>query len=343
MVTKEATELQGAIAGPWLFCHIPKTAGTSFRAGLEAVLTPEELLRDYGPKSEATSPELKEKLNALGNGEQWRFLCGHFPLDRYGERFSAARIATFVRRPLQQLVSHYEHHRRHMGFAGSLIDFAGRQGGAGVQTQMLRGVPVQLLGFVGVTEQMAESLDVFNAVSGLPPVPEVEANQNPDKSAAGYGVKLSDFPEALRSRILGDYWLYVQATRILGSRLAALKAGEGWTHGAFSTITPHWIEGVAFRVGGGRVPVELRRNGSLVAVLATGVPPNLPGCLGLSGGRQGFRFEFSQPLARGERIELRDADSGQWLDTQQCTQSGPQFAYRPPHELAAGGNVAVPA
>lgn len=316
-------------SGPWLFCHLPKTAGTSFRAALEAGLGEEHILRDYGPRSAFTTPELQARLQQAPAERDWTVLGGHFDLSRYARNFRPEQVLTFVRRPLQQLVSHWEHHRRHQDYTGSLEDFAQQRSGAGLQSRMLGGMPVQLLGLVGLTEEWEQSLALFNRLSGSDLQP-LWSNRNPDKEDPAYDLRLQQLPPAARAAVRQDFWLHLQARRVLQRRVQAQQEGRPWMHGAVLALQADGLQGAAWWADDPNRPATIRlcRSGQPEQLLPVAETVSWPLPFAQREGR-GFRAQWAQPLQLGEVVDLYCADTGQWLDSQEWRGPAEELMRRP--------------
>lgn len=174
---------------PVLFIHIPKTAGTSFRFAADSFFE-ERAAWDYGPEARATTDFLvRSEAESLDSGELQRkldelrieLLGGHVQYDTYAESFPAEQVITFVRDPVERVISAYHHHKRHQGFQGELIAFASRGRQRNRQWKALKGAPLDRIGVLGLTERYRDSLELVRRRFGWD-LPYLEANQNPQRS-----------------------------------------------------------------------------------------------------------------------------------------------------------------
>ncbi len=299
-----------------LFCHIPKTAGTSFRKELERVLPEDSLLCDYGAESPTTSEHLVERVAQPEGQRDWQVLCGHFQLNRYAAHFAPWELTVFVRPPREQVISHWEHRKRVQGYTGSLEEFALSVSGTGQQSRMLNGVPVQLLGFVGITNRYEDSLSLFRSLYPIDAQPQ-ELNVNPEREQPNYDRQKYQLPAAGRHREKADYDLFIQANRTLKARLdfVQTRPAQEWVHGAITTLDAHRVKGIAFnRAATPHLPLQVLVNGEHAGFCCTGEPAAaLPG-IALPQGC-GFQLLLPKRLQARDRVEVRALPDGQWLDT----------------------------
>ena len=103
-------------ARPWLFLHIAKTAGTSFRHGIlrRCVQWYEDPYGlNVGEPSIATlpTPEMLESYRNLP--KRIKLVAGHFMYDSFRDIFAPDHTMTFFREPVARLVSNYHMSLRH--------------------------------------------------------------------------------------------------------------------------------------------------------------------------------------------------------------------------------------
>ena len=175
------------------FVHVPKTAGSSFRIAAEGYFGKNNTFFDYGQDSSDTNKHIVEleyrKNDRLAVGvllaQRAQFLSGHVNYAKYGQFFKAKNIVTFVRDPLQQVKSHYEHFTRHYGYSEDFETFVSKPQFSNLQSKYLKGVNVESLGFVGLTEEYEESLGLMNKYYGFD-IDFLSLNKNSGKSGGHY-------------------------------------------------------------------------------------------------------------------------------------------------------------
>ncbi len=156
----------------YIFVHIPKTAGTSFRFSLADKLSS---LWDYGADSPNTSNEIKttvyndrpNELVEVAEKNKADFVSGHFPASKYKDIFPDAKLIAFVREPVARVISEYNHHVRLGGYTQSIEVFCASPIHKNKQYGCFSGLNIDDFYFVGLTEQYAHSLSIFNNMTGL--------------------------------------------------------------------------------------------------------------------------------------------------------------------------------
>lgn len=221
--------------------HIPKTAGGSFGRMLR-LACPGRVHFDFGDPHrfvDLEPPELPTRLWRLyhtmlgmARRRQWRnrpapgttCIHGHFQATKYRPAYPDARLAVWLRDPVERLVSHYRYWLRQPDFghsacrrlhqqALSLEQFAALPSMRDLQARYLDGVTLEAFWFVGVQERFeSQSQDFFRRM-GVPVPPQFQAHVNPAKPIAlEYGLD-----DALRARLLDlnpqDHALYQSALK----------------------------------------------------------------------------------------------------------------------------------
>ena len=156
----------------FIFIHIPKTAGTSFRLSLADEISS---FWDYGANSLSTSDEIKStvysndpgKLVEISKQNEVGFISGHFPALKYRSLFPEAKLLTFVREPVDRVISEYNHHVRLNGYTKPINTFCTSPAHKNRQFKCFSGLSVDDFYFVGLTERYSHSLTLFNDITGL--------------------------------------------------------------------------------------------------------------------------------------------------------------------------------
>lgn len=226
-------EVMESTIKPLFFVHIPKTAGTSFRKALEAM---QPMEKDYGANACETSVlvrtfmhdnvtpyALKQEMLAKPFA-----LTGHVHIQKYADFFDIRNIVTFVREPIGQIVSHYNHFINHNGFKGDFAQFYRAGQFRNVQARYLNGFPLTLVGHVGITERYDDSLTLINHCLGLALVP-LRKNIGERTSQQKNELPHSVIEELMQFNEL-DVQSYKQAVEIHQQRKELLVQGKEWSH-----------------------------------------------------------------------------------------------------------------
>ncbi|WOD06162.1 hypothetical protein [Marinomonas sp. GJ51-6] len=293
-----------------LFVHIPKTAGTSFRHALDEF---GGACRDYGKNSEETSLLIKEKIyinkdeflayeTFLASNYQW--LCGHFSVSKYLYWFLVRDVVIFLRNPIEQLISHYNHVVSHQGYTKSFDVFCTRPLAHDFQSTTLDGFPFELLGVVGITERYNESLDVLNH-HFCATYKSKKVNSSPKKV-----MKIEDVTEEqekrLEAQLKNDITLYEKATSLLDSRIKLENAGFEWCHCVANINANNVLSGCAFYSrSNDAVEIDLLRNGVLLKQFsATNFYGQYPRAKFPRNRHIGFRVSLPQNIKDDDLLEL---------------------------------------
>lgn len=195
--------------------HIPKCAGTSFRALLDGYFG-DRIWHNYG--TIFSRDQAKPGLVPVNTN----IIHGHFLADAFDDLFPGRRLVTWVRHPVERVVSNYYHFLRspdmrddccrmlHENRLG-LREFADLDWMKNMATRYLARKPVSDFVFVGVSERFEQSMRVFCSTLGFQrPPTEPRENVNPCRHAETYDLTSGDFGYILARNALDLEW-YRQA------------------------------------------------------------------------------------------------------------------------------------
>jgi hypothetical protein len=196
--------------------HVPKCAGTSFRHVLHGICG-EDVWYNYGTifSREQAKPEL------VPDGT--RIIHGHFLADSFDDILPDRELITWVRDPVERLVSNYHHFLRSPDMRDdccralherglSLREFAELDWMRNMATRYLANKPLDDFRFVGISEQFDSSMRLFEGTFGLqvPGRVQPRVNTNPDRKTARYPITWGDHDYILERNTVDMSW-YKQA------------------------------------------------------------------------------------------------------------------------------------
>ena len=165
-----------------LSLHIPKTGGVSFRQML-ATLFGENYCQTYWEITDAHGRVLADFPASV------RCVHGHFYAEKLRRRFPAAALVTWVREPVERIVSFYQYWHREPDWKNPLCralhehdwtlrDFAARDETRNEMTRYFGCVAPEEFAFIGLTERFAESMQLFVQLFHLTAVPTARATDS---------------------------------------------------------------------------------------------------------------------------------------------------------------------
>jgi hypothetical protein len=313
---------------PVFFIHIPKTAGTSFRIAAIRYYGQGRVCSDYGKNSDNSSASVKNltfpgaDLHGLKRTlavQEVGMITGHVNLSKYNPIIPLTDIATFLRNPIEQVISHYEHWVRLYGYSGTLEEFVREDRFANVQSRCLSGVPVSLIGFVGLADAYDPSVDIFNHTYGV----QFETLFMNTKTTSGgsapiYG-SIEEVDPAMvaliRRRNRLDIDCYSKAQQLFKQRQDLIASDQPITYGIVRVQDGTKVSGIAFRRDCDRpVSLDFLINDEKVGeTRACEFRPNMQTWSSPRSGCVGFRYTLEKPLGEGDQFSCKVGETGQEL------------------------------
>jgi hypothetical protein len=204
--------------------HVPKSAGTSFRRVLEEVCGA-RIWFNYG--TIFSREQAKADLVPAGT----KFIHGHFLADAFDDLFPDRRLVTWVRDPVERLLSNYHHFLRSPDMRDDccrallerkldLRQFADLEWMRNYTAHYLANKPVGAFAFVGIAERFEESIRLFCESFGFRDATRIPRdNTNPERAGEAYALSPED-RAYIRERNAGDLAWYAEASARLTREIA---------------------------------------------------------------------------------------------------------------------------
>ncbi len=228
--------------------HIPKCGGISFEHVLCSI---------YGKKRVWRRYDALAQLGRAGTDrppEGVRCIHGHFPSYTFDALAPDADLVTWLRHPVERVISNYHHFLRHPQPDNpcyralrernlSLESFAALDGMRNEATRYLGGKPAEAFKFIGIMEKYEESLERFGEIFGVSlPRKVPRENANPQRQSQTYPVTAETYARILALN-LQDLRTYERAEADLDAWIRQRAAAEA----RVASETPAWSR--AWRVG----------------------------------------------------------------------------------------------
>lgn len=310
------------------FVHIPKTAGTSFRKSAENYFGSDKVVYDYSLNSAETSEVVASVVYGDGDifafGELLKereacFLSGHVPAVKYVHLAGAPQTVTFLRDPIQRVVSEYHHFVRHNGYEGDFPSFYRQPQFVNRLSKLLNRVPLEAIGFLGLTEDYARSLDILNDRYSTE-ILHVVMNTGRKDNEKGYEVPQQQLSE-LQALNESDLKLYEEGVKLFNQRKQLFNDNLPYVHGAIQGLNKNSLQGWAWHSDSDSpVDVDISLDGrTLRTVKAQTFRPGLLQFSPPRNGYVGFQLKFPEPLKPGVRVKVVVSETGQVLgDVEFC-------------------------
>lgn len=215
--------------------HVPKTGGTTFKRVLKQVYGDEEIFFDYPHKG-----PIRNKLLTSDRSEI-RIIHGHFPGDKYDDKYPDARKVIWLRNPINRLISHYffwkswqvltvPRQRIEADDLRSVVEFAERPEVQNIlAANFLKNQSLKDFYFVGIQEFFREDLIQLERVLKWQTYELEDKNKNPYPEYELLLEKLLASPEVIRKiRNLNreDIEIYTEGLNRREERINKWKAGK---------------------------------------------------------------------------------------------------------------------
>ena len=219
-----------------IFVHIPKTAGTTFKSVLFNHFKPEERIvvdsKDWlEPNLYINSREGLPDAKQIKPNNNVKFIMGHFKASRFSNLYPTADLITWVRDPLQRIVSSYYYYlfitpdsrgvlKKHRKY--DIIDiekFVSHNANKNSMSKQLN-ISLNKFKFIGIAENFSKELIRYQTIMNSKEL-ALEAtkdyNINPIKKSTQEVYEVNeDIKELIMRENKKDYELYNECLKIAG-------------------------------------------------------------------------------------------------------------------------------
>jgi hypothetical protein len=182
-----------------LSLHIPKTGGLTFGRVLAAIYR-EDFYCSYREITNCRGEPLASLPANI------RCVHGHIHAEELLERYPAARLVTWVRDPVQRVVSLYHYWRREPDWQHplcrtlherrlSLLDFARMEDARNDMSRYFGRLRPEDFSFIGILEELPASMELFFRRFDLRPLPVSHGHRNPVRDTGGYRLGADQWAE----------------------------------------------------------------------------------------------------------------------------------------------------
>lgn len=306
------------------FSHIPKTAGTSLRLAAIKRFGERRVVSDYGPTrhtSAIVSDLVHEKQDYYAfrqylEHRRVRLLAAHAPMRYYRRIFPSANIVTFVRDPVERIVSHYHTAVKFQQYPHTLVRFCREEKYQNLQSAYFEQMPPELVGFVGITERYEESLQVLRAQYGHAFV-QLTLNRTAHKDRqSSHASQLDDWTvNLIREQNQKDLALYQTCCELFETRLQAYRCYRPHVFGKVKHLDGESVQGwAAPSMDTDPVVLDVSVNGEHYRSVTAGqYVPEMKERNAPRAGYIGFNCRFEQPLSAGDEVICRVRGGSQEL------------------------------
>ena len=294
----------------FFFSHIPKTAGTSFRAAFELTAV---TYKDYKNNTKVLSKAINQLI--YKNQDFYAFkqcftkneiawITGHVMLDKYIDLVQVTHSITFMRNPVERVISQYQHHVKYHGFTRDLSTFLSLPVSKNIQAKYLGYLPLSLIGHVGITEQYNDSLFLINQQYGFDfsfKNKNINTQSKTSFDALDESLKL-----AITKQNSRDIKLYHEALFLHESRMSFIKQSIPWTYGYAMVNRRGVLQGCAYQYNNDVViNLSIKINDKVVKVVAAKGFYSLHPKANFPRKRYiGFNFKLPESIDENDKIDV---------------------------------------
>jgi len=291
--------------------QIPETAGSNLRLAACRLWGSGRIVSDYGPSNRHTSKSVVELIQLEKDFHGFKtylfeqdiaLFTSRSPLRCLRRIFAASDIITFVKQPVDLVIQRYVAAKRN-GCKADLYEFAALRVHRNIQSRFLRTVPIELLGFVGLSERFGDSLALLNQQYGCN-LSELTTSAAADPATINRVTVSRVEREAIAELNKDDLELYATACELFDTRINLHQNATPYVHGRVHRLSNSAIQGWAVPAQSTEpCRVRLHINQECIAILpASEYLPTLKERNVSRDGYVGFSYQFKHTLAADDEV-----------------------------------------
>jgi len=245
---------------PLLFIHLPKTAGTSLNDSAVEIFGHAAIEKDYGADDQYSTDLTMKFIHGPHTIDQHGFfeafkqadkkwLTGHFHAERYIHLFGAANSISFLRDPVERVISEYHYLVYKHNLNQSFEDFYRSDAETNKQYIMLGTIPWRALHLVGTQQYYSDCVKLLSQSLNFP-FKEKKSNVRPISHKPYIDNNIRSDIKKWNER---DYHFYHDVQAYLTKRLSTSKCQKIFCYHDTAFIPDRHIIGWAFYEGNDQI------------------------------------------------------------------------------------------
>lgn len=156
-----------------LSLHLPKTGGTTFKYLMREIYK-DQMIEIKGGFVNHVDDSIKREVEKKQSEHASCVIYGHYYLDKFHAVYPQAKLAVWLRDPVQRLLSQYFYKERTgdgVGYTeeelhneGNIYKFVSQPDRQNIMSNMIGNHKIEDFDFVGLTEEFDKSMDLFSKI-----------------------------------------------------------------------------------------------------------------------------------------------------------------------------------